>query len=160
LSAVTRHVLAEQDLLAKMGDELAATLDLEQTCRRANQWMLRGLGDVTVLRTVDERGRVQQVQVAARDESRFSGACLDVLTEVWRAGGRRSIFAARRPLVQNDLTPEYLESLGCSDRQRRALRQLGPGAMMLLPLRAHGRVVGDRRAEPPQVHEPRRHAAN
>ena len=62
-----KRVESEQRFLAEFGAVLATTLDYEETAKTVARLVVRHLGDVCIVETVEERGEVRRVVVAHRD---------------------------------------------------------------------------------------------
>ncbi len=131
--------------LAKATEELARSIDYEETLARVARLALPFLGDWSMVVLVDERGSARRIAVEALDPSHavlaremLDGYPIDL--EADHGAGR--VLRTGEP----ELLPEVAEFVGHSGPTTHAraqiLRRLGLRSFMAVPLRARGRVFG------------------
>jgi PAS domain S-box-containing protein len=146
LRDITEHkrIEREEKFLADVGSVLASTLDYEETPSNLAKLVVADLADACIVETVEEEEPARRLKVTHRDPGKASVA--EALqrgpVEGWHLHLGSSVLETKQPLLMNEVSPEYLDSIAQSDEHRRALRQLGPTSFMALPLLAHGRLVG------------------
>jgi PAS domain S-box-containing protein len=134
----------DNEILAEIGAVLSSTLGYEETLTNITNLAVAELADVCIVETVEEDGQVHRSSVAHRDPAKAALAA--TLARV-RLDARRpylgsSVLETKQPLVMEEVTAEYLESIAQSDEHLRALRELDPSSFMALPLVVHGRLLG------------------
>lgn len=138
-----RRAAEDHNLLAEFGADLAGTLDYDETRHNVALLSVRALADFCILEMLDQNGEAESRKVANRQPVHAS---LAARLERWpvecppRIGC--SVFEAKERLLLNDVSPRYLESSARTDEQRATLRELAPRAILSLPLRAHGQLLG------------------
>lgn len=145
---VTRDVTArhrEEEglrLLAEAGELLASSLDFEATLKAVAQLVVPRLGDWCVVDLIESEGRLRQVALFHRDPEKLQAV------ERLRAPRMRHRrlpvpLAAGRSALYPELTREILVGLSRDPEYAEALERFGPRSMMIVPLIARGKVLGD-----------------
>src|SRR5690606_6008914 len=140
-----RRLIAEREqLLADVGRELALSLDLRETLEHVAACAVPNLGDFCIVDIVSEDGSIQRVAAAHADPSKA-----EVLSAIMRVGPRRE---SDNPIARVRRTgqPEFAYStagddagvLGDEALQQQLGDTRGPSSYMVVPLRAHGEVLG------------------
>lgn len=140
-----RRLIAEREqLLADVGRELALSLDLRETLEHVAVCAVPNLGDFCIVDIVSEDGSIQRVAAAHADPSKA-----EVLSAIMRLGPRRE---SDNPIARVLRTgqPEFAYStagddagvLGDEALQQQLGDTRGPSSYMVVPLRAHGEVLG------------------
>jgi PAS domain S-box-containing protein len=144
--AATTAAANRLQLLATVGDDLSATLDVHEAVARLGQHLVPALADWCLVTLVDEHGGLldvgcQHVDPGMLDvvrtyrDARLSALSADsYLHEVWRT--------ARPVTVAAGATEAITRFLAADSPARDLIRRLAPEALECLPLRAHGRTVG------------------
>jgi signal transduction histidine kinase len=128
-------------VLVEAGTLLSENLDYEATLTNLAQLVARELADFCVIDVVREE--LKRVKVVSRDPQ-----------DAWIADELTRIRLDQRPLllqqaldsgaayIQKDLTPETLATYGQSDAHRAALKAMDVRSTLMIPLVAHGQLVG------------------
>jgi len=133
-------------LLAAAGPALSASLDYEETLRRAARLLVPDLADWCLLDIVEEDGRVHQLAVAHADPEKE--VLLRRLREVRSfgaddPGSTAEVLRTGRSVLLPGL-PDwslYEQEIGAGEHLE-ILRQLEPRSLMSVPLLARGRTLG------------------
>lgn len=131
---------AEQRFLAEVGAVLASTIDYEGTLTGVVHLVLRDLADCCTIDLLED-GDVHRMMITCRDPALQTTAdALQHLTGPRRLA--RSVLDTGQPLLMNEVTDEYLESIAQNRAHLDALRRLAPKALLAVPLRAHAELLG------------------
>ncbi|WP_169978372.1 hybrid sensor histidine kinase/response regulator [Tautonia rosea] len=140
-----RRLADSQRFLARAGAELAHSLDLPTTVARIAQLVIEDLADGCLIDLIQADGSVH------RPIARHATAELDALLNPLRDGscvdlndpiGLPRALRTGRPKIYNRTTESALDSLATDPVRRQALRKLGIGSIMILPLIARDRTLG------------------
>ena len=139
-----KRIEKEQRFLAEIGPALATTLDSEEALSRIAEIAARGLADVSIIDLVGESGEAHRVRVVSRDPS------YDWIREVFglgpldrrRAHLVRSALESRQRILMPHPAPEDLGGVGQCDDPRRARDAVTLQSVIVVPLIAHGTVLG------------------
>ena len=133
-------------LLAAAGPALSASLDYEETLRRAARLLVPDLADWCLLDIVEEDGRVHQLAVAHADPEKE--VLLRRLREVRSfgaddPGSTAEVLRTGRSVLLSGLPgwSFYEQEIGAGEHLE-ILRQLEPRSLMSVPLLARGRTLG------------------
>jgi PAS domain S-box-containing protein len=139
-----KRIEDQQTLLSEMGAALASSLELGPTLESIGRLVTRKLADVCILYAIEEDGGIGRVEVTVRDPSLHW--VRDVLA---RAPPDRSRppavwleLAANRSVLLSPLSPELSAASATSEEHLRAMRAIAARSAILVPLFAHGRMVG------------------
>jgi PAS domain S-box-containing protein len=149
LTAIVRDVTEqkrienEQRFLAEVGKALATTLDYEETASRVAEVAVQGFSDFCVVDLVDNEGEMRRVRVVSRDPSR-DWICDRLLRA--QVGQQRpliqSALESRQPVVVRRPPFQDVAMLAGDADQIQRLRAIELQAVMIIPLVAHGRLLG------------------
>ncbi|MEW4568721.1 ATP-binding protein [Tautonia sp. JC769] len=140
-----RRLVDGQRFLVRAGAELAHSLDLPTTLGRIAQLVIEDLADGCLIDLIQPDGAIH------RRVARHAAASSDALMAPLRGGrcvdrngpiGLPRALRAGRPKIYNRTTESALDSLATDPDRRRALRSLGIGSIMILPLIARDRILG------------------
>ncbi|MDQ3375875.1 MAG: PAS domain S-box protein [Actinomycetota bacterium] len=133
-------------LLAAAGPALSASLDYEETLRRAARLLVPDLADWCLLDIVEEDGRVHQLAVAHADPEKE--VLLRRLREVRSfgaddPGSTAEVLRTGRSVLLSGLPgwSFYEQEIGAGEHLE-ILSQLEPRSLMSVPLLARGRTLG------------------
>jgi len=134
----------EQKLLAEVGAVLVATLDHDEMLTGIARVVVGNLADCCVMDLAGRGGGLRRLKVVHRDPAR---AALCKRLQRIAIDPRRphlvsSVLESRRPSLIAEVPERYLESVAQSDEQLRALQELAPRSLMVVPLLAHGKLLG------------------
>jgi PAS domain S-box-containing protein len=133
-----------QQLLARSGAVLSASLDYEETVRGAAELGVQLLADYCCIDIVDETGGIQRPAVAHTDPARVEA--IEALTRFPVVPAlphplQRAIETGE-PVLVPECTPEVLREWAQDDDHLRALETLAPRSMIAVPLRARDHLLG------------------
>jgi signal transduction histidine kinase len=139
-----RQAAEDQSLLTEIGAKLASTLDYDETRQNVAELAAGALADLCVLQMLDENGEPERPKVGYRNPAH---AALADRLECWALDFDllqvdASGLETQERLLLNELPAGQLESLARNDVQLATLRELAPQAILSLPLRAHGQLLG------------------
>jgi PAS domain S-box-containing protein len=140
-----RRAEAARELLARSGELLGASLDVDTTLDQVAHAVVPLFADWAAVDVLDERGQFRRVGVAHVEPEGE-----DVLRELdrrWplRPGEghlRGQVVASREPVAMFELSPEDLRRLARDREHRRLLARLGMASALWVPLVARERVLG------------------
>ncbi|RPI53763.1 MAG: PAS domain S-box protein, partial [Acidobacteria bacterium] len=134
----------EQKFLAEIGPALATTLDYDETLSRIAEIAARGLSDFCIVDVVDDKGEIRRMRVISRDPSHaWIGEVLQrVPLDQRRPHLVRSALHSMRPVLMQRPSPQDVEAVPQNDDHLRALRAIELQSLMVVPLVAHGRLLG------------------
>ena len=139
-----KRVENEQRFLAELGSALVTTLDYEEMASRLAEVAGKGLSDFCIVDLVDDDGEMRRLRPVSRDPSKTS--ICDALQQV-PAGAKcpssiRSALESRQPVVVQHPSFQDVAAPAQSADQIAALRAIDLHSLMILPLIAHGRLLG------------------
>ena len=134
-----------QRFLAEAGELLAGSLDPEAALDQLASLAVRHIADWCGVEMVDERGDLHSVVVAHADPARVELARalrerypVDPSSET----GVPNVIRTGLTEVYTEVSDEMLVAAAQDDEHLRSLRELGLRSVMIVPLRARGRVFG------------------
>jgi signal transduction histidine kinase len=149
LTAVVRDITEqkrienEQRFLAEVGPALADTLDYEETLSRIAEIAARGFSDFCIVDLVDEKGAIHRLRAVCRDSAHawvceiLLGIALD---RRWHLV--RSAVESKQSVLMQHPSFEDIEAVPQNDDYLRALNTLNLQSVIVIPLLAHGKVLG------------------
>jgi PAS domain S-box-containing protein len=154
-----KRIENEQRFLAEIGPALASTLDYEETLSCIAEIPVRRLSDLCILDLVDETGEIRRLKVASRNPAHawIRDAFLRVPLDPRGPHLVRSALESRQPVLIQHPAPEDVEALAQHVEHRRTFNALALQSIMVIPLLAHGRVLGAMSflsVTPSQIFEP------
>ena len=140
-----RHAEEIQGMLAEASRVLAVSLDYRATLPRVASLTLEGLADWCLIETVEADGKLSEVAVAHRDPDRID-AVRD-MRRLYRAEPGRATIADRvlttgRAELIPVVSDALLRNIAQDDEHLRMLRELELRSLVVVPMRARGRVLG------------------
>jgi PAS domain S-box-containing protein len=134
----------QQQLLTEAGAVLAASLDYEQTLANLARLVVQNFADWAVIDVMDEEGQLSRLKVASADPDQ--AALCAVLEEMPPDRDlphlMRSVIEGKRPIVVEQVTSEYIESLGQGPEHLQALQTAGVKSFVAVPLLMRGQSLG------------------
>ena len=139
-----KRIQDQQTLLSEMGAVLASSLELGPTLASIGRLVTRDFADVCMLYVIEEDGGIRRVEVTVRDPSLHwvrdvlarSPVDRSRLPEVW------SELEAQRSVLLSPLSLERAATAATTEEHLRAMRAVAARSAILVPLFAHGRMVG------------------
>ena len=134
----------ERHVLAELGAALAATIDYDETLASIGHLMMQDLADFVIVDVIDAEGKPRPTKVFHRAPSQralcesFGRLPLDRRD----AAGVTSVVESKQPRLVAEVTPQDLEALARDDEHLRALRELAPRSLIVVPLLARGNLLG------------------
>lgn len=139
-----RRFECHQKLLADVGLVLADTLDYEGTLTRLAELAVRELADFCIVDVVEDDGEIRRLRVVGRDPSKQQ--ICDSLKQIPidRSGPRLvwSTLETKKPVLIERVTPEIVGSWAQSEEHLRALQEMQPRSLIVVPILARGKALG------------------
>jgi PAS domain S-box-containing protein len=140
-----RRAEAAQELLARSGELLGASLDVDTTLGQVAHAVVPLFADWAAVDVLEEGERFRRVGVAHVEPE--GEELLRELDRRWplvpRAGRLRGqVVATRQPVALYEVSPGDLRRLARDAQHRRMLEQLGMASALWVPLVARDRVLG------------------
>jgi PAS domain S-box-containing protein len=132
----------EQRFLAQAGRALVTSLDYEATLRRVARLAVPQIADWTALYAVGSSGEVERLEIAHADPAH--GPLADAFRRLPLGPDHpvRRAIRQRRPVVAEEVTETFVEGMSEDPRYAELIRTLAPRSLMVVPLVAHGNVLG------------------
>ncbi len=130
--------------IAKAGEVLAESLDLQTTLDRLLAIIVPEFGDWAAIDLFDENGRLKTVAVmhADRRKAKLVKRLLGRYNHDPRAEPNiAAVLEKNRPLIVREISDELLERHAAA-KLLPVIRELGPRSAVTVPLRTHGRTIG------------------
>jgi PAS domain S-box-containing protein len=139
-----KRVENEQRFLADLGAALATTLDYEETGSRLAEVVANGVSDFCIVDLVDDDGEMRRLRAVSRDPSRtlICNALEQVPLGAKHPPAIQSAVESRQPVVVQHPSFQDVAAPARSADQIEALRAVNLHSLMILPLIAHGRLLG------------------
>jgi PAS domain S-box-containing protein len=139
-----RRNLGEQEFLARVGVELASSLDYRETLTRVARLVVGFWGDLAVIDVVEEGGQARRLTAIHADPAKASlaeavqraGLSPQHPSPVW------TVLRSRRSLLVAEVTAEMLRKNGRSSEHLALLEAIEARSMMVVPLIARGQLLG------------------
>jgi PAS domain S-box-containing protein len=139
-----RRLEKDQQFLAEASVVLSASLDYEQTLASLAQFVVQGVADWCGVDVVDEQGQLRRMKVASADPA--GAALCAVLEQMPPDRGlphvMQSVIESKQPLVNEHVTPEYIESIAQGPEHLQQLLALGLTSLIVVPLLLRGQALG------------------
>jgi len=134
----------EQKMLAEVGTALVATLDLDELLASLVRVVVRNMADCCVMDVVAGDRSLRRMKVAHRDPARWElcERLQRITLDLRRDHPLAAVLERKRPALIAEVSEGRLESVACGEEHLRALRELAPRSLMILPLLARGQVFG------------------
>lgn len=137
---------AAQRFLADASNALATSLDAEATLRQAARLVVPRIADWCVVHMVDEDETLRRVEVAHADTSREERVKEFARRYPPDPANMRSpttyVIRTGQTVFLREITDEWLSAAGVDDDAITFVRDLGLRSLLVVPLRARGRMVG------------------
>jgi PAS domain S-box-containing protein len=134
----------EQQLLTEAGAVLATSLEYEQTLANLARLVVQDFADWSAVDLIDEEGRLSRLKVASADPDQ--AALCAVLEQMPPDRDlphlMRSVIESKWPIVVEQVTSEYVESLGQGPEHLHALLLTGVTSFVAVPLLRRGQPLG------------------
>ena len=130
--------------LLESSTALAGSLEYDATLSALARVCVPELADWAVVYSVDSDGQVRRFEVAHSDPSKAS-VVRELREAMIEPNGSHPVLAAlrnRRPLLVTTATPQLLETITDSARQRQLVQELGFESLMVVPMVTHDRALG------------------
>jgi PAS domain S-box-containing protein len=139
-----RRVEKEQQFLAEVSVALSASLDYEQTLATLARLVVQDMADWCAIDVMDERGQLTRLKVACGDPTQ---AALCAVIEQLPADRdlphlMRSVVESERPIVVQQVTSQYVESLAQAPGHLQALLATGVTSFVAVPLLMREQSLG------------------
>jgi PAS domain S-box-containing protein len=134
----------EQRLLAELGLAFASTLDYAATLVNVAQLLVRDLADYCIVDIVEKDTSVRRVEVAVRDPARerLREAFLKMPLDRMRPHLVGAALITERAALFEEVEDSIIASWAQSEEHLAALRALEARSVIVVPLHAHGKLLG------------------
>jgi len=134
----------EQQFLAEVNLALSSSLEYEQTLANLALLVVHNFADWSAVDVMDEEGQLMRLKVASADPSQ--AALCAVLEQLPPDRDlphlMRSVIESKRPVVVEQVTLRYIESLGQGPGHLEALLATGVTSFVAVPLLMRGQALG------------------
>jgi PAS domain S-box-containing protein len=139
-----RRIEKDQQFLAEASVVLSASLDYEQTLANLARLVVERVADWCGVDVRDEHGQLRRLKVASADPA--GAALCAVLEQMPPDRGLphvlRTVIESKQPVVNEHVTPEYLESIAQGPAHLQALQAMGLTSLIVVPLLLRGQALG------------------
>jgi PAS domain S-box-containing protein len=139
-----RRIEKEQQFLAEVSVALSASLNYEQTLANVARLVVQTFADWSAVDVIDEEGQLSRLTVASADPDQ--AALCTVLEQMPPDRDlphiMRSVIENKRPLVVEQVTAQYIESLVQGPGHLQALLATGIRSFVAVPLLVRGHPFG------------------
>jgi PAS domain S-box-containing protein len=139
-----RRIEKEQQFLAEVSVALSASLECEQTLATLAQLVVQNVADWCAVDVMEEHGRLRRVKVASADPAK--AALCAVLEQMPPDRDlphlMRSVTESKHPIVVEQVTLQYIESLAQGPGHLQALQATATTSLVAVPLLMRGRPLG------------------
>src|SRR5829696_1081778 len=133
-------------LLAEASAHLGRSLDPHEVAVSVAELMVPGFADWGFVELLRPDGSLARDGMAMADPAkrRIAEAYLELYPlDMSSPVGSPQVIRTGEPQLVPEVPPEFVEMAAPEGRQREVLRGLGFGSILIVPLRARGRVIGD-----------------
>jgi len=139
-----KRIEKEQQFLADVGLALSSSLEYEQTLATLAHMVVQNIADWCAVDVINEEGQLSRVKVANADPDQ---AALCAILEHLPLDRdlphlMRSVIESKRPIVVEQVTLQYIESLGLGPGHLQALLATGVRSFVAVPLLMRGQALG------------------
>ena len=139
-----KRIEKEQQFLAEVSVELSTSLEYEQTLANVARLVVQHFADWSAVDVMDEEGQLTRLKVASADPDQ--AALCEVLEQMPPDRDlphlMRSVIESKRPIVVEQVTLQYIESLVQGPGHLQALLATGVTSFVAVPLLMRGRPLG------------------
>src|SRR5437899_8864912 len=139
-----KRIEREQQFLAEVSVALSAALEYEQTLANLTRLAVQNVADWAAVDVTNEQGRLSRLKVASADPGH--AALCAVLEQMPRDRDlpnlMRSVIERKRPIVVEQVTRPYIESLAQGPGHLQALLATGVTSFVAVPLFMRGQPLG------------------
>jgi PAS domain S-box-containing protein len=139
-----KRIEKEQHFLADVSVALSTSLEYEQTLATLARLVVQNFADWCAVDVINEEGQLSRLKVASADPDK-AALCADLeqmppdrdLPHLMR-----SVIESKRPIVVEQVTLQYIESLGQAPGDLQALLATGVTSFVAVPLLMRGQPLG------------------
>ena len=139
-----KRIEKEQQFLAEVSVALSTSLEYEQTLANLARLVVQNIADWSAVDVMDEEGQLSRLKVASADPDQ--AALCAVLEQMPPDRDlphlMRSVIESKRPIVVEQVTLQYIESLGQGPEHLQALLATGVTSFVAVPLLMRGQPLG------------------
>ena len=139
-----KRIEKEQQFLAEVSVALSASLEYEQTLATLARLVVQNIADWSAVDVMDEQGQLSRLKVASADPAQ--AALCAVLEQMPPDRDlphlMRSVIESKRPIVVEQVTLQYIESLAQGPGHLQALLATGVTSFVAVPLLMRGQPLG------------------
>jgi PAS domain S-box-containing protein len=134
----------EQQFLTEVSVALSASLDYEETLANVARLAVQNFADWSAVDVIDSEGRLSRLKVASADPNQ--AALCAALEQMPRDRDlphlMRSVIESKRPIVVEQVTRPYIESLARGPAHLQTLLATGVTSFIAVPLLVRGQPLG------------------
>ena len=135
-----KRIEKERQFLAEVSVELSSSIEYEQTLANVARLVVQNFADWSAVDVIDEQGQLSRLKVASADPDQ-AGLC-EILEQMPPDRDlphiMKSVIASKRPIVVEQVTLQYIESLGQGPGHLEALLATGVTSFVAVPLLMRG----------------------
>ena len=139
-----KRIETEQQFLAEISATLSTSLEYEQTLAKLAQLVVQNVADWSAVDVINEEGQLSRLKVASADPDQ--AALCAVLEQMPPDRDlphlMRSVIESKRPVVVEQVTLPYIESLAQGPGHLQALLATGTTSFVAVPLLMRGQPLG------------------
>jgi K+-sensing histidine kinase KdpD len=139
-----KRIEKERQFLAEVSLELSSSIEYEQTLANVARLVVQNFADWSAVDVIDEQGQLSRLKVASADPEQ-AGLC-EILEQMPPDRDlphiMKSVIESKRPIVVEQVTLQYIESLGQGPGHMEALLATGVTSFVAVPLLMRGQPLG------------------
>src|SRR4030095_1665511 len=139
-----KRIEKERQFLAEVSVELSSSIEYEQTLANVARLVVQNFADWSAVDVIDEQGQWSRLKVASADPDQ-AGLC-EILEQMPPDRDlphiMKSVIESKRPIVVEQVTLQYIESLGQGPGHLEALLATGVTSFVAVPLLMRGQPLG------------------
>jgi PAS domain S-box-containing protein len=139
-----KRIEKERQFLAEVSVELSSSIEYEQTLANVARLVVQNFADWSAVDVIDEQGQLSRLKVASADPDQ-AGLC-EILEQMPPDRDlphiMKSVIESKRPIVVEQVTLQYIESLGQGPGHLEALLATGVTSFVAVPLLMRGQPLG------------------
>jgi PAS domain S-box-containing protein len=139
-----KRIEKERQFLAEVSVELSSSIEYEQTLANVARLVVQNFADWSAVDVIGEQGQLSRLKVASADPDQ-AGLC-EILEQMPPDRDlphiMKSVVESKRPIVVEQVTLRYIESLGQGPGHMEALLATGVTSFVAVPLLMRGQPLG------------------
>lgn len=131
--------------LNKAGEELASTLDYNQTITKIEELIVPRLADWFSIELVNDQGDLELISIKHKDPSMIEFALeLRELYPADKSGntGTYNVLRTGKAELYEEIPDEIIKKTSKDEKHYQILKKIGFNSVMIIPLKLHGKTIG------------------